>query len=177
MKRESFTNADLSFADSKLSSFKHNKRVENHKLSAECKARGSDIAAEACVNVGDIVHIKNDGSKHHAREFYLIVEIEKQLKTAHLQKFCGDQLRRKRYPVKLNELYKAPCSFTPTSRSEEQESDSEEEEMIGEEQCMGNGLVAEASSGEGTSVEVAGRASSRIRRRPEYLATSEIQRI
>ena len=177
LKRESFTNAELSFSDSNLSSFKHNKRIENHKLSAESKARGSDVATEAFVNVGDIVHIKNDGSKHYAREFYLVVDVEKQSKIAHLQKFCGNQLRRKRYSVKLNELYKAPCSITSTSHSGEQETDSEEEEQTGDEHCMGSSLAAETGSGESTSAEVTGRASSRIRRKPEYLATSEIQRI
>ena len=176
MKRESFTNAELSFSDTKLSSFKQNKRIENHKLTAECKSREADVATEAIVNVGDIVHIKNEGSKHHVREFYLIVDIEKQSKTAHLQKFCGNQLRRKRYSVKLNELYKAPCSVTATARSVEPETDSEEEETTNEEHCMGNNRVAETIAGESTSTEATRRSSSRIRRKPDYLATGEIQR-
>ena len=107
----------------------------------------------------------------------MVVDVEKQSKVAHLQKFCGNQLRRKRYSVKLNELYKAPCSITSTSHSGEQETDSEEEEQTGDEHCMGSSLAAETGSGESTSAEVTGRASSRIRRKPEYLATSEIQRI
>ena len=114
LKRESFTNAELSFSDSKLSSFKHDKRIENHVASARSKAQGSNIAIEALVNVGDIVHIKNEGSKHQAREFYLVVDVDNQVKVASLQKFCGNQLRRKRHAVKLNELNKAPCSISST---------------------------------------------------------------
>ena len=122
------------------------------------------------------MHIKNEGSKHHVREFYLIVDIEKQSKTAHLQKLCGNQLRRKRYSVKLNEIYKAPCSITTTARSVEQETNSEEEEIVNGEQCMGNNRVAEATAGEGTSDEATRRSSSQIWRKPDYLATGEIQR-
>ena len=164
LKRDSFTNTGLEFSDSDLSSFKHAKRVENHTHSERSKGRGADAAIDTIVNTGDIVHIKTDGSKHQVRDFYLVVDVDIQQKMSTLQKFCGNQLRGKKYSVKLNEIYKAPCSFTtaPTS-SQEADSDSDEE------------IHYDSSNDSSTTVPV--RSSTRTRRTPDYLVTSEIRRV
>ena len=70
------------------------------------------------ISEGDIVHIKNEGTKHHAREFYFVISINYDRKEAVVQKFCGSQLRGRKYPVKLVELYPAATNFV-SSRCEE----------------------------------------------------------
>ena len=60
---------------------------------------------------GDTVHIKNEGTKHHAREFYFVISINYDRKEVVVQKFCGSQLRGRKYPVKLVELYPAATNF------------------------------------------------------------------
>ena len=73
MKRVRVTNAPINFDDEKLRDFKYEKRIQNHKYSELSKSKGLPIANEAVVEVGDIVHIKSDGSKHRARDFSEII--------------------------------------------------------------------------------------------------------
>ena len=39
--------------------------IQKHTASEVCKSRGSRKFAEFIISEGDIVHIKNEGSKHH----------------------------------------------------------------------------------------------------------------
>ena len=82
-------------------------RLRNHEGSARAKANGAQPARNAQVSVGDIVHVKSDGSKHKAREFYLIMSIDIDQSMAYIQTFCGSTLRKKQYKVKL----KQPITF------------------------------------------------------------------
>ena len=165
LKRDSYTNAGLDFSDSDLSSFKHSKRVENHAHSERSKGRGANAAIDTSVDIGDIVHVKKDGSKHQVRDFYLVVEVDIQQKMSTLQKFCGYQLRNKKYSVKLNEIYKAPCSFTSAQTSPMQKTDPDSDEDI------------HYTDTEDSSETVPVRSSTRTRRTPDYLVTSEIRRV
>ena len=165
LKRDSITNSELIFSDKDLSSFKYAKRAENHGYSERSKARGAASAEEASVVSGDIVHLKADGTKHQVRDFYLVMDINAPKKMVTVQKFCGNQLRSKQYHIRLNELYKAPCSFTSSSlvRPNDVEEDSDDD------------AVYEAHVND-DSASSSVRSSSRLRRKPSYLATSEIQR-
>ena len=166
LKRDSFTNSDLRFSDKDLSSFKHAKRIENHEHSEHSKAKGAAHAEEASVDVGDIVHLKEDGSKHHVRDFYLVMDIDLPRKMAGVKKFCGNQLRSKRYQVRFNELYKAPCSFLPSSLAKSNIAEDSDDDMI-----YGNHVDNEQNTEQDTQ-----RYPSRLRKKPDYLATAEIQR-
>ena len=65
--------------------------------------------------VTDPIHIKSDGTKHCARDFYLITSLNYGTKEVLLQKFHGNQLRSKQYKVKLSDIYLAPFSMTKDS--------------------------------------------------------------
>ena len=75
LKRDSYTNEPLSFTVEQLQSFKYEKRLENHPYSEKSKARGGANATEAVVSEGSIIHLKNEGSKHTTRDFYLVLSI------------------------------------------------------------------------------------------------------
>ena len=66
-KRDSITDEPLLFEDEQLKLFRYNKRIQNHPHSEASKAQGGNVAHDALVTKGDIVHIKSEGSKHKAR--------------------------------------------------------------------------------------------------------------
>ena len=112
------------------------------------------------------MHIKSEGSKHNVREFYLVVALNSTTKKVTLQKFCGSQLRTKKYELLLSEIYKAPCSITPQSTTNNHESDEESDSSNGEDPAEDTPSNSVATP----------RSSSRIRRKPDFLSTTEIQR-
>ena len=83
------------------------------------------------LSVGDIVHIKADGTKHQARDFYLVVSLNADKRSAMLQKFCGNQLRSKQYELLLTEVYRASCSIKTQSmqRPDDEDDDSDEDDL------------------------------------------------
>ena len=163
LKRDSHTNNELNFTDTDLSSFKYAKRLVNHKHSEYSKCNRSNPASEAAVNVGNIVHIKKDGSKHRVRDYYLVVEVD--IPMATIQKFCGNQLRSKKYLVKFNEIYEAPCSFSPEHTASNDSEDEDDLEIRPD-------FSTNSSSRDTPPV----RSSTRVKKKPDYLATNEIQR-
>ena len=107
LKRDQYTGEPLSFPDSELAIARQKARERNHKYSELSKAKGGKPATSANVNKGDLVHIKAEGDKHTSRDFYLVVNINTDEGGAVLQKFVGNQLRSKKYLVKLTEIYQA----------------------------------------------------------------------
>ena len=51
------------------------------------------------VEIGDIVHVKSEGSKPRARDFYLVTSVDYESSMAFLQKLIGTQFRNKKYQV------------------------------------------------------------------------------
>ena len=74
LKRGTFTSAPLNFNDEQIQNFKSAKRLQNHLSSELSKSRGS-TKIYVMISEGDIVHIKDEGTKHHAREFYFLISI------------------------------------------------------------------------------------------------------
>ena len=109
LKRDTFTN--LNFDDDQIKDYRHSKRLQNHGYSESAKSRGHPPAENTVVSVGDIV--KHEGTKHRARDFYLVVSVNYDLNEANVQKFCGNQPRAKCYKVKLSEIYLASSNFVP----------------------------------------------------------------
>ena len=162
MKRENFSGNPLNFSDAEISANRYENRLKNHESSAKSKARGAEPAKNAQVGIGDIVHVKSEGSKHEAREFYLISDIDHDQSIASIQKFCGSTLRNKQYEVKLNEIYRAATNYISSKESttDEQIENDEGIELHNHGADQGNL-----------------RRSGRERRQPDWLATKEIQRV
>ena len=161
-KRESYSGNPLKFNDEDVSSARYEGRLRNHDSSARSKASGAQPARNAQVSAGDIVHVKSDGSKHKAREFYMVMSVDQKRSTAQLQKFCGSTLREKQYKVKLTEIYPAAANYLSVNENTDIEHAEEEDDGI---ELHNQGAVEEP------------RRSSRTRRQPNWLATKEIQRV
>ena len=90
-----------------------------------------------------------------------------------IQKFCGNQLRSKKYIVNFEEIYHASPHIVHNDQNSEKEQ-------------QGTPLLrlpAETSSDEAPTMDLSyeptvrpERSSSRIRRPPDWLATEEIER-
>ena len=158
-KRENFSGNPLNFNDEEISANRYENRVKNHESSAKSKAPGAQPAKKAEVTIGDIVHVKGEGSKHKAREFYIISAIDSDQSIAYIQKFCGSTLRERQYEVKLNEIYPAAANYV--SRKDTEEGVELDDDI-------------ELNNNGGTHENL--RRSRRERRQPDWLATEEIQR-
>ena len=112
-KRGRITNEPIYLDDKKLQDIKYNKRVQNHHYSEKSKSNGNPSAKEVIVDIGNIVYIKSDGSKHLARELYLVTSVDYKSSEAYVQKLVGNQFREKKYLVKFSEIYLVP---SPKSR-------------------------------------------------------------
>ena len=151
--------------------FRYNKRIQNHPHSEASKAKGGNVAHDALVTKGDIVHIKSEGSKHKAREFYLVTDVNYDKSEALIQKFCGSKLQSKRYLVKLPDVYLI-SSFSPITRENEIEKEEDEDVELMELSEQGEvGVVNE------TMNQNILRRSDRNQKSPDWLATPEIQRV
>ena len=164
-KRDNYTNEALEFNDTDSCNQKYLKRLQNHQSSEKSKSRGADLAKDAFVSPGDIVHVKTDGSKHKAREFYLVTSVDRPNREVYIQKFCGSTLREKRYKVKQNEIYLAATNYAPNHNNTDGNEDEAGINLNGEEYD------------ENENEEVpALRRSTRLRKEPDWLATDDIQR-
>ena len=121
LKRDNFSNDPINFADEDLKTYKYDKRVQNHHYSELSKSQGANYETDVFFNTGDIVHIKTDGTKHCARDFYLITSINYDTEEVILQKFYGTQLRSRKYNVKLSNIYLAPISKTKNRNDDHDE--------------------------------------------------------
>ena len=159
-------------------------RVQNHHYSEKSKSNGKPSAKEAIVEIGNIVYIKSDGSKHLARELYLVTSVDYKSSEAYVQKLVGNQFREKKYLVKFSEIYLVPSSKSGKCSSERPDSDDDIElskytandmktaddaETSHDNVVTDNELLAEPC--------VPLRRSDRARRPPDRLATEEIEQL
>ena len=105
---DAITNEPIYIDDKKLQDIKYNKRDQNHHYSEKSKSNGKPSAKEAIVEIGNIVYIKSNGSKHLARELYLVTSVDYKFSEAYVQKLVGNQFREKKYLVKFSEIYLVP---------------------------------------------------------------------
>ena len=122
MKRDRITNEPIYIDDKKLQDIKYNKRVQNHHYSEKSKSNGKPFAKEALVEIGNIVYIKSDGSKHLARELYLATSVDYKSSEAYVQKLVDNQFREKKYLVKFSEIYLVPSPKSGKCSSERPDS-------------------------------------------------------
>ena len=110
-KRDDFTGEPLEFIDSELSAIRYQSRLRNHANSVKSKCKNAVLATSTHAAVGDIVHVKVDGTKNKVRDFYLVMSVDKVKDMIGIQKFCGNKLLQKHYFVKPEEIYLAAVNY------------------------------------------------------------------
>jgi hypothetical protein len=106
LQRDQFSHAQLKVSDQTLIQAQHDQRETNHQYSERSKANGASPAAPQNLLVGDLVFLKADRSKNHARERYIVSSIDGDW--CHIMKFNGPKLRSKSYKIQLTE-----CEIIP----------------------------------------------------------------
>ena len=101
--RDQSTGAKLDLSDVKLSDLQWKMRVENHSSSAKHHSRDAKPPDKIKVQPGDIALIKSEKSKHKAREKYFVVNVMDD-DYVEVQKITENQIRAKKYRVKIEEL-------------------------------------------------------------------------
>ena len=112
--RDQHTNNQLSIDDCTLAEKQLQLRKHNHPHSAKSKSHGKPQAPLHNHQVGNLVYIKDEGSKNKARDRYIIVKIDN--KYAFIQKF-GDKFMAKQYQVPLSQLF--PASSPPVQERDD----------------------------------------------------------
>ena len=109
LRRDLVTNHPKDVSDAKLSESQLAKRESAHPINEKSKATYNTLPKDADVRIGDSVYIKNDLSKLRGREQHLVVKTfnENGVEWAELQK-ANNQLRSKRYKLKLSEIITVP---------------------------------------------------------------------
>ncbi len=109
--RDNVTGEKLNISDKYLAEQQYKNRLANHGPSARSKASITTSTTKSCITPGDLVFLKDDGTKHTARERYIVTGCNKQFIT--LNKLTGNQFRSKKYHVKYSDVYKVPCVKIP----------------------------------------------------------------
>lgn len=120
--RDQITGKKLNVDPARIKKNQEESREKNHQFSSTSKADIKKDALKASVKVGDLVFIKDEGTKHSPRERYIIVKITNQ--DAVLQKMNGSKLMSKRYEVPLTRIFPVIAKLTEpiTSTIVEEES-------------------------------------------------------
>ena len=112
--RDQFTNKQIPVADQTLILQQHAGRLENHPYSERSKAPIGSIPTPPSIDIGDLVYLYADRTKHHSRDRYLVTSVESDW--CHLRKFVGSQLRQSPYRVKKSDCFKVPSSLPTQHR-------------------------------------------------------------
>ena len=140
--REQNTGKNISLNDENLKGEKNRRKLSNHKHSEKSKFPNCEEPSDADVEVGDLVHLKNDGSKHNLRDTYIVLEHHqdkiKLAKMLHsLERNIPTKMSSKRILVSRKDIYKSSleCQRTNTAPDlpETEELDSKEDVCKGEE--------------------------------------------
>ncbi len=118
LQRDQFSNDQILFKDRELIMKQHNNRVENHATSEKSKAPMKKPLPECGANVGDIVYLYSDRTKHHSRDRYLVTDRDSHWLT--VKKITGPQFRSTSYKVKDSECFKV-SDISICSESDEDE--------------------------------------------------------
>ena len=100
-----FTGEKLELSDSQLSDLQFENRSKSHVPSAMFKS--TEVGRKTVhpiVDKGDIVMIKSERNKNECRKKYLVIELLKEKRAVIVQKFLENQLRNKKYKVKIEDI-------------------------------------------------------------------------
>ena len=104
IQRDQFTCEQIPFSDMDLITAQHDQRQKNHPYSAKSKAQSRVVPPEPIIHVGDLVYLRAERSKLHARPRYLVCSIDGAW--CNIRKFVGNQLRSSSYRVRLTDCLK-----------------------------------------------------------------------
>ena len=82
--------------------------------SERSKAPIGSIPTPPSIDIGDLVYLYADRTKHHSRDRYLVTSVESDW--CHLRKFVGSQLRQSPYRVKKSDCFKVASSLPTQHR-------------------------------------------------------------
>ena len=103
-----------------------NSSMKNHTSSAKFKSRGKTTEIVPNVKKGNIVYLYSDKSKSHARNKYLVVDVEEEFVI--IQKFVNTQLRSRKYRVRKSDVIIVSPNSNVSNKNESSTSETEEEE-------------------------------------------------
>ncbi|KAK6194705.1 hypothetical protein SNE40_000288 [Patella caerulea] len=120
--RDGLTGEQLNFSDNALALQQQSTRLNNHQPSARSKFPQGMPSKCPIVSSGDLVFLKRDGSKHTARDIYIVIEPCNDNKFVTVRKLHGSEFRSKVYEVRPSELYICQqfrqSSLLPISRTD-----------------------------------------------------------
>ncbi|PFX22438.1 hypothetical protein AWC38_SpisGene13038 [Stylophora pistillata] len=125
--RSQFTGNQLPVADYNTILAKYQQRLNNHSSSEHAKNPRGLAPPEPQIKVGDLVYLVSDRNKLHARNRYLVTEINDPW--CFVKKFSGCQLRASSYKVKLSECYVVPTQVNSPSSCVNQADDEVHDEQ------------------------------------------------
>ena len=115
-KRDMITGKPLDINDEVLIEKKQEERKKNHQPSATYKARGKTVPEIPDIKRGDLVYIYQDREKGRCRDGYIVVKSDEEY--VWCQKLVGNQLRSKKYRVKLTDIIAVSKPTVEISQSE-----------------------------------------------------------
>ena len=131
LKRDQFSNHQIDVDDQPIISDQFTERIRNHEYSTVSKNPKGKISKHQCVEVGDIVYVISDLTKHHPRDRYLVVSVEGDW--CNVRKFTGVQFRSHTYRIRQRDCTKVPDMIKqdvlPTDKHE-LENDADDEHTI-----------------------------------------------
>ena len=130
-RRDQITGEILHADDVDLANAQKSLRDKNHEFSSKSKARGGKPPANACIDVGDLVYIKNEGDKFHSRPRYIVTSRSADLCT--LKKMANGKIMAKPIEVPIQDLFKVSGhpSTHGTGRSQQRiDTDSSEDDSM-----------------------------------------------
>ena len=131
LKRDQFSKHQIDVDDQPIISDQFTDGIRNHENSAVSKNPKGKISNHQCVEVGDIVYVTSDLTKHHPRDRYLVVSVEGDW--CNVRKFTGVQFRSHTYRIRQRDCTKVPDmtkqGLLPTDKHE-LENDADDEHTI-----------------------------------------------
>ena len=115
-KRDMLTGTPLDISDEVLIGKKQEERKKNHQSSATYKARGKTVPVVPDIKCGDLIYIYQDREKGQCRDGYIVFKSDEEY--VWCQKLVGNQLRAKKYRVKLTDVIAVSKPTVVTSPSE-----------------------------------------------------------
>ena len=108
--RDPHTGDQLNISDNLLGAAQHAKRLANHPSSALSQSPSGLAASPATLSIGTLIYVKRDGTKHTARDLYIVTSMGPPF--LHARKLVGFQFRNRPYKLKYTEVYVAPSCHT-----------------------------------------------------------------
>ena len=170
IKRENYPGEPINVNDYKLREDKQQRRLQNHIQSERAKSQGAKSLPVEAFAIGQLVHIKIEGSRHVVRDRYILTSIDQGKQEAMVQKFGQNQFRSKKYKVKLQDIYHSTVPVKNQIRDNNSNSDDDMELL----RAHNPETVHDPTP---VILDIPLRRSERITRKPEYLSTSTIDRI